>query len=94
MGMQYIEYMRNTENLINTAVKSSKHIDPNKPNEIKMDNDFLWNTINYAKTVSNDKVQKLAAKIIAGEYNEPGTYSMSTLQTLKMLGKNEIELFE
>ena len=94
MGMQYIEYMRNTENLIDTAVKSSKYIDPNKPNDIKMDNDFFWNTIEHAKTVSSDEMQELVAKIIAGEYNEPGTYSMSTLQTLKMLGKNELELFE
>lgn len=94
MGMQYIEYMRNTENLIDTAVKSSKYIDPNKTNDIKMDNDFFWNTIEHAKTVSSDEVQELVAKIIAGEYNKPGTYSMSTLQTLKMLGKNELELFE
>ncbi len=94
MGMQYIEYMRNTENLIDTAVKSSKYIDPNKSNDIKMDNDFFWNTIEHAKTVSNDEMQELVAKIIAGEYNEPGTYSMCTLQTLKMLGKNELELFE
>ena len=94
MGMQYIEYMRNTENLIETAVKSSKYIDENKPNNIKIDNDFFWNTIEHAKTVSNDEMQELVAKIIAGEYNEPGKYSMSTLQILKMLGKNELESFE
>ena len=41
MGMQYIEYMRNIENLIDTAVRSSKYINPNKPNNIKMDNDFF-----------------------------------------------------
>lgn len=66
-----------------------------KPKEvIKDDNDFFWNTIEYAKSVSNEEMQELIAKIIAGEYNKPGTYSMSTLQTIKMLGKNELELFE
>ena len=94
MGMQYIECMRKTGNLINIAVKSSKYIDPNKPNDIKMDNDFFWNTIEHAKTVSSDEMQELVAKIIAGEYNEPGSYSMSTLQILKMLGKSELKLFE
>ncbi len=39
-------------------------------------------------------MQELIAKIIAGEYNAPGTYAMSTLQIIKMLGKNELELFE
>lgn len=36
----------------------------------------------------------MIAKIIAGEYNAPGTYTMSTLQTVKMLGKEDLELFE
>lgn len=94
MGIQYIENLRNTTNLIETAVKSSKYIDQNKSNNIEMDNDFFWNTIEHSKTVSNEDMQELIAKIIAGEYNEPGTYSMNTLQILKMLGKKELELFE
>lgn len=62
--------------------------------EIKDDNDFFWNTIEHAKSVSDDEMQELIAKIIAGEYNAPGTYSMSMLQIIKMLGKSELELFE
>lgn len=94
VGMQYIENMRRATNLIETATKTAKYIDQDKPNDIKMDNDFFWNTIEHAKTISDEDVQELVAKILAGEYNQPGIYSMSTLQTLKMLGKNEIELFE
>ncbi|MCE3294633.1 MAG: hypothetical protein K0R65_347 [Crocinitomicaceae bacterium] len=94
IGIQYIENLRHTTNLINTAVKSSKYIDPNKSNEIKMDNDFFWNTIEHAKTISNEEMQELVAKIIAGEYNQPGAYTMSTLQIVKMLGKKELELLE
>ena len=44
-----------------------------------MDNDFFWNTIEYAKTISNEEMQELVAKIIAGEYNEPGTYSIELM---------------
>ena len=94
IGMQYIENLRHTTNLIDTATKSAKYIDQEKPNDIKMDNDFFWNTVEHAKTISNEDIQELVAKIIAGEYNQPGSYSMSTLQTLKMLGKQELELFE
>lgn len=94
MGMQYIETLRHTTNLIDTAVKSSKYIDQNKSHSIKMDNDFFWNTLEHAKTISNEEMQELVAKIIAGEYNKPGSYSMSTLHTLKMIGKTELELFE
>nr|WP_298929878.1 DUF2806 domain-containing protein [uncultured Allomuricauda sp.] len=93
-GMQYIENIRKAENLINTAVKTSKHIDPEKPNEIEIDNDFFWNTLEYTKTVSNEDMQELIAKILASEYNEPGTYSVNTLHTLKSLGKGELEIFQ
>lgn len=66
-----------------------------KPKEkMKDDNDFFWNTIEHAKSISNEEMQDLIAKIIAGEYSTPGSYTMHTLQTLKMLGRNELELFE
>jgi hypothetical protein len=94
VGMQYIEYMRRTTNLLDTATKTTKYIDQNKSNDIEFENDFFWNTIEHAKTISDEDVQELVAKILAGEYNEPGSYSMSLLQTLKMLGKYEIKLFE
>ena len=94
IGVQYIENLRHTTNLIDTAVKSTKYIDQGKTNEIKMDNDFFWNTVEHSKTISDEDMQELIAKIIAGEYNTPGSYSMSTLHSIKMLGKIEVELFE
>lgn len=94
MGVQYIENMRHTTNLIETAIKSAKYIDNDKSNDIKMDNDFFWNTIEHSKTISNEEMQEFIAKIIAGEYNQPGTYTMSTLQIIKMLGKTELKLLE
>lgn len=94
LGTQYVSVFRSTTSLINIATKATKYIDSSKSNEITFENDFFWNTIEHAKSVSNEEMQELVAKIIAGEYNAPGTYSMSTLQALKMLGKNELELFE
>lgn len=67
VGIQYIESLRHTTNLIDTATKSAKYIDQDKPNKVKMDNDFFWNTIEYAKTISNEEMQESVAKIIAGE---------------------------
>jgi hypothetical protein len=48
-GMQFIESIRHATNLIDTATKTAKYIDQDKPNDIKMDNDFFWNTIEHAK---------------------------------------------
>lgn len=66
-----------------------------KPKEkVADDNDLFWGLLEHAKEISNEEMQELIAKIIAGEYNTPGSYSMQTLQILKMLGKSELELFE
>ncbi len=94
VGIQYIKGMRETTNLIDTAVKSTKYIEEGKENDINFDNDFFWNTIEYSKSISNDEMQELIAKIIAGEYNKPGSYSLSTLHCLKMLGKSELNMLE
>lgn len=93
-GIQYIKGMRETTNLIDTAVKTTKYIEEGKENDIKFDNDFFWNTIEYSKSISNDEMQELIAKIIAGEYNKPGSYSLSTLHCIKMLGKSELNMLE
>lgn len=94
LAIQYVSAFRSNTNLINIGAKATKYIDSSKTSEISMDNDVFWGFIDHAKGISNDEMQELIAKIIAGEYNVPGTYSMSMLQIIKMLGKSELELFE
>lgn len=94
LGIQYVSSFRESANLINMGSKAAKYIDGTKTDEVPLENDFFWGMIGHAKYISNDEMQELIAKIIAGEYNKPGTYSMSTLQVIKMLGKYELELFE
>lgn len=84
---------REYSNLGNTLLKSTPLITASE-STIEDDNDVFWGLLEHAKTVSNDDMQALIAKIIAGEYNTPGTYAMSTLQILKMLGKHELTLLE
>ncbi len=86
MGRQY-------NNLAKTLLKAAPMIAA-PVNNIADGNDAFWGLLEHSKEISNEGMQELIAKIIAGEYNAPGTYSMSTLQILKMLGKSELELFE
>lgn len=94
LGFQYVSAFRSNANLINIGRKATKYIAPNRRSNIAMDNDVFWGFLEHAKEISNEEMQEIIAKIIAGEYNNPGTYSMSTLQVVKMLGKNELKLFE
>lgn len=84
---------RQYSNLGLTIQKATKHIET-PTDTIKDDNDVFWGLLEHAKEISNEQMQDLIAKIIAGEYNNPETYSISTLQVLKSLGKKEIEVFE
>lgn len=94
LGVQYVSAFRANANLINVGSKAAKYINGNAQDKIEMDNDVFWGFIEHSKEISNEEMQELIAKIIAGEYNIPGTYTMSTLQTIKMLGKSELELLE
>lgn len=94
LSIQYVSAFRSNANLINIGVKAAKYIDSSIQSEVGVHNDFFWGLLKHAEGISNEEMQELIAKIIAGEYNAPGTYSMSTLQIIKMLGKTELELFE
>lgn len=84
---------RQYSNFANTLLKAGPLIIKDE-NSIEDDNDLFWGLLEHSKEISNEEMQELIAKIIAGEYNNPGSYSMSTLQSIKMLGKEELELFE
>ncbi|MEK7176763.1 MAG: DUF2806 domain-containing protein [Patescibacteria group bacterium] len=91
LGLQYVSTFRSSANLINVGTKVARYIDPAKKSEVGIENDVFWGLLDHAQTVSNDEMQEVIAKILAGEYNKPGTYSMSTLQILKSLSKKELE---
>ena len=44
--------------------------------------------------ISDEDLQKLWGKVLAGEIKQPKTYSLRTLETLKNLSKYEAELFQ
>lgn len=94
LGMQYATAFREKANVLNSLASATKYIKTDFVREVGFDEDVFWNLLDHSKTISNADVQTLIARIIAGEYNHPGTYSMSTLQVLKSLGKSELNLLE
>jgi uncharacterized repeat protein (TIGR03899 family) len=58
-----------------------------------LDEDWITRFFNLAQDVSNQEMQGIWARILAGEVKQPHTYSMRTLETLKNLSQKEAELF-
>jgi hypothetical protein len=58
-----------------------------------MENDWITNFFDKCRIVSDEEMQVLWAKILAGEANSPGTYSKRTVNFLGSLEKDEAQLF-
>lgn len=60
------------------------NIDPDKMKRLK----------DLSKEYSSEEMQEYIAKILAGEYNKSWTYSLQTLEILKSISKEELEIFQ
>ena len=58
-----------------------------------IENDWLVNFFDKSRIVSDNEMQVLWARVLAGEANAPGTYSKRTVNFLSDLDKVEAELF-
>lgn len=56
--------------------------------------DWLYQFFDMAGEISDEHMQKLWAKILAGEIKQPNTYTLRTLNTLKNITTKEALLFE
>ena len=58
-----------------------------------MENDWLVNFFDKSRIVSDNEMQELWSRVLAGEANLPGTYSKRTVNFLSDLDKSEADLF-
>lgn len=59
----------------------------------KMDDDWVTNFFDKSRIVSDNEMQGLWARVLAGEANIPGTYSKRTVNYLGDLDKADADLF-
>lgn len=62
------------------------------PKEVEQDWFLKWMEI--SQTVSRENVQGILAKILSGEVENKGSFSLRTLEILKNLSKDELKLFQ
>ena len=58
-----------------------------------MDNDWTVNFFDKCRIVSDDDMQTLWSRILAGEANSPGSYSKRTVNFVSEISKEEADLF-
>jgi hypothetical protein len=62
-------------------------------NPEKVEDDWIINFFDKCRIVSDEEMQSLWAKVLAGEANSPGTYSKRTVNFLGSLDKTDAQLF-
>ena len=59
-----------------------------------MEDDWVTNFFDKSRIVSDEEMQSIWAKVLAGEANAPGSYSKRTVNLLGDLDTRDAELFQ
>ena len=93
LGRFLIEETKKQNNMESITSKALPQLGNNaKPQEIN--DDWITNFFDKCRLVSDEEMQALWAKVLAGEANSPGKYSKRTVNFLGLLDKCDATLFE
>lgn len=89
LSLEETQRQKNIEAILTKALPElSDDSDPSA-----MDNDWITNFFDKSRIVSDDAMQNLWSRILAGEANSPGTYSKRTVNFLSDMDKKDADLF-
>ena len=86
------EEARNQDNIEQITKKAISQLDPASQPE-RIDDDWITNFFDKGRIISDQDMQALWAKALAGEANSPGSFSKRTVNFLASLDKTEAEMF-
>lgn len=91
LAYQELSKQKNIESVTDFAYEQLVG-EPDVPDE-PVDADWMNRFFNSVAEVSNEQMQRIWAKLLAGEIKQPNTFSIRTLDTLKNLTAYEADLF-
>jgi hypothetical protein len=86
------EEARRQENIEKITQKAIPHLEESS-NPENVEDDWIVNFFDKSRIVSDEEMQTLWARVLAGEANSPGTYSKRTVDFLGSLDKADAHLF-
>ena len=86
------EEAKHQKNMEDITTKASPHLNEDA-NPDAMNDDWVANLFDKCRIVSDDEMQSLWARVLAGEANTPGTYSKRTVNFISELDKRDADLF-
>ncbi len=94
-GRLAFQELRKQENIETVAGKALNILDGKPSIEREdADPDWLLRFFNSVEDISNEDMQEIWAMLLAGEIQNPGTYSLRTLEALHNLSPQEAQIFQ
>lgn len=88
----HIEEQIHQRNMELILAKSINHLDEDASPE-KIEQDWIINFFEKGRLITDEEMQELWARILAGEANRPGSFSRKTVNIMEDFGKDDAELF-
>ena len=86
--------MKKQKNIENVVAKTAEILaEKNEESEEGVDEDWITRFFNSIQDVSSERMQNLWSRILAGEINNPNTYSLRTLDAMTKMSTQEATLF-
>ncbi|MFO7482356.1 DUF2806 domain-containing protein [Oceanibaculum nanhaiense] len=87
----------NLKKILLFSEEEAEHLDninsvSSKKDDSQFDNDWFSKWQNEARNISKEEVQRLWARLLAGEINNPGSYSFRTINFLANISTGDIEI--
>lgn len=92
LAYQEINKQENIECVVDNAYSELKGKD--LESEENVDKDWMLRFINSVEDISNEDMQKIWGKLLAGEIIKPHTFALRTLDVLRNLSQDEAKLFQ
>lgn len=78
---------------LEAIASQASHELPADVSDVPVDEDWVAQFFDHCKDVSNEKMQTVWSKLLAGEVTKPGSYSLRTLAAVRVLSKEDADLF-
>jgi uncharacterized repeat protein (TIGR03899 family) len=91
LNFQEAKKQLNIENVTAFAAEELKNEQP--VSDEPLDEDWTTRFFKIAEDISNEEMQALWGKILAGEIKQPKSYSLRTLELIRNLSKSEADVF-
>jgi len=87
-----VEQTREQKNIEDITTKALPNLDPGS-DPSKMNEDWISDLFSKCRRVSNEEMQSLWARLLAGEANRPGSVSKRTVDFVAAMDKGDAEIF-